>query len=79
VAALHRRHGARSVRIPSLFITRLLFGAGEAPAVIGYLLLWSGNNWNTGFYPSALVYAAGALCWVFIHPVNRLIKSTLTL
>jgi MFS family permease len=48
------------------------FGGGVAPAVTGFLLAMSGNAWNTAFYCSALIYAAGAVCWAFIDPVTPL-------
>jgi len=32
----------------------------------------SGNAWTVAFYCSALIYAAGALCWKFIDPVTPL-------
>ncbi len=48
------------------------FGGSVAPAVTGYLLTWSGNSWNIVFYLSALIYAAGAFCWMFIDPVTPL-------
>jgi MFS family permease len=42
------------------------FGGAVAPAVTGALLVWTGNGWNLAFYASALIYAAGAVCWAFI-------------
>ena len=48
------------------------FGGAVAPAVTGFLLAMSGNAWNIAFYGSALIYAAGAVCWVFIDPVTPL-------
>jgi MFS transporter, ACS family, glucarate transporter len=49
-------------------------GGAIAPAVTGFLLAMSGNGWNTAFYCSALIYAAGAVCWAFIDPVTPLIQ-----
>jgi ACS family glucarate transporter-like MFS transporter len=46
------------------------FGGAVAPTVTGILLSASGNAWNIAFYCSALIYAAGALCWAFIDPVT---------
>jgi MFS family permease len=43
-------------------------GGSIAPAVTGLLLQWTGHGWNLTFYCSALVYAAGALCWAVIEP-----------
>src|SRR5262249_42105599 len=41
-------------------------GGSVAPAVTGALLSGTGNAWNLAFYGSALIYAAGGLCWTFI-------------
>jgi nitrate/nitrite transporter NarK len=48
------------------------FGGSVAPTVTGLLLAYTGNAWNTVFYASAAIYAAGALCWRFIDPVTPL-------
>jgi MFS family permease len=48
------------------------FGGSVAPAVTGFLLTFTGHSWNTAFYCSAAIYAAGAICW-------RMIDSTQTL
>lgn len=48
------------------------FGGAVAPAVTGFLLAMSGNAWHVAFYCSAVIYAAGALCWVFIDPEKPL-------
>jgi hypothetical protein len=40
--------------------------------VTGLLLAWTGNGWNIAFWTSALIYAAGAACWLFIDPVTPL-------
>ena len=47
-------------------------GASVAPAVIGYILTASHNNWVQTFYLSSSVYAGGILCWVFLDPAERL-------
>jgi ACS family glucarate transporter-like MFS transporter len=47
-------------------------GAAVAPSVTGMLLAWTGNGWNIAFWASALIYAAGAVCWRFIDPVTQL-------
>jgi MFS family permease len=41
-----------------------------SPIAIGYLLLWTNNNWPLTFYVSAAVYSLGALCWLFIDAVT---------
>jgi MFS family permease len=46
------------------------FGGSVAPTVTGLLLVWTGNGWNIAFWASALIYAAGAICWAFIDPVT---------
>jgi MFS family permease len=46
------------------------FGGSVAPTVTGLLLSVNGNAWNTAFYCSALIYAAGGACWKFIDPVT---------
>ncbi len=48
------------------------FGGSVAPTVTGLLLAWTGNGWNLAFWASALIYAAGAVCWLFIDPVTPL-------
>jgi MFS family permease len=41
-----------------------------SPLAIGYLLLWTNNNWSFTFYVSAAVYSLGAICWLFIDAVT---------
>jgi hypothetical protein len=63
--------GGRSVGVLAGAMNSLgHLGGSVAPTVIGYLLLVSGNNWTLTFYASALLYAAGGLCWVFLDPVT---------
>jgi MFS family permease len=40
-------------------------GASNA-LVVGYLLLWTNNNWTLTFYISAAIYLVGAICWLFL-------------
>ena len=40
-------------------------GASNA-LVVGYLLLWTSNNWTLTFYISAGIYLIGAICWLFL-------------
>jgi ACS family glucarate transporter-like MFS transporter len=47
-------------------------GGAVAPAVIGYVLLWTHNNWNVAFYISAALYAAAIPCWIFLDSVTPL-------
>jgi len=47
-------------------------GGAICPMVIGFILKWSDNNWNLTFYLSAVIYALGILCWIFLDPVTPL-------
>jgi nitrate/nitrite transporter NarK len=47
-------------------------GGAVAPAVIGYVLAWTNNNWNIAFYISAVLYAAAIPCWIFLDSVTPL-------
>ncbi len=47
-------------------------GGAVAPAVIGYVLAWTNNNWNVAFYISAFLYAAAIPCWIFLDSVTPL-------
>jgi ACS family glucarate transporter-like MFS transporter len=65
--------GAEHVGTVSGFMNTLgHLGGSVAPAITGLLLSLSGNAWNVALYSSALIYAAGAVCWVFIDPVSPL-------
>lgn len=43
-----------------------------SPLAIGYLLRWTGNDWNATFYVSAVIYVAGVVFWAFLDPVTPL-------
>ena len=43
-----------------------------SPAVVAYILRWSGDNWIFTFYVSAAIYFIGAVSWLFIDPVTPL-------
>jgi ACS family glucarate transporter-like MFS transporter len=45
-------------------------GGAVATAVIGHLLVYTHKNWSVVFYLSVAVFAAGAVCWLFIDPVT---------
>jgi MFS transporter, ACS family, glucarate transporter len=47
-------------------------GASVAPAVIGYVLTISRNNWTLTFYLSAIIYALGIVFWVVLDPIKPL-------
>jgi ACS family glucarate transporter-like MFS transporter len=44
--------------------------------VVGYLLTWTRGNWTLTFLISAAIYAAGALCWVFLDSHTPLERTT---
>ena len=48
------------------------FGGMAGPIVVGYLLHFTGRNWQLAFVISAVIYFLGALCWLFIDPVTPL-------
>jgi ACS family glucarate transporter-like MFS transporter len=65
--------GGENVGTVSGFMNTLgQMGGAVAPAVTGFLLTFSGNAWNVAFYASALIYAAGVVCWWLIDPVTPL-------
>ena len=65
--------GGENVGAVSGFMNTLgQLGASVAPAVTGFLLQLTGNGWNFTFYASALIYAAGAICWMMIDPITSL-------
>ena len=43
---------------------------------IGYILAWSGHNWNVALYVAAGVYFLGTFCWLAIDPVTPIDDST---
>jgi len=47
-------------------------GGALSSLAIGYILRWSGNNWNIPFYVSAAVYVMVIVCWWFLDPVTPL-------
>ncbi len=47
-------------------------GASVSPAVIGYVLTVSRNNWTLTFYLSAVIYALGIGFWAVLDPVKAL-------
>jgi MFS transporter, ACS family, glucarate transporter len=65
--------GGENVGAVSGFMNTLgQLGASIAPAATGFLLQLTGNGWNFTFYASALIYAAGAICWTIIDPTTPL-------
>ena len=51
-------------------------GGGLAPVMAGYLLGWTGDNWNVVFYAAAAAYALGLLCWITLDSTTPLDKET---
>ncbi|MCP5110477.1 MAG: MFS transporter [bacterium] len=47
-----------------------------APRLSASILVWAGSSWNVFLYIMAIVYAVGALCWPFIHPVEGEIEAS---
>jgi nitrate/nitrite transporter NarK len=47
-----------------------------APAMVAYLLAWTGGNWEITFYVSAAIYFVASLSWLFIDPVTPLDQET---
>jgi nitrate/nitrite transporter NarK len=69
--------GGENVGAVSGFMNTLgQLGASIAPAVTGFLLQLTGNGWNFTFYAWALIYAAGAICWMTIDPTTPLDESS---
>jgi len=48
------------------------FGGMAGPLVVGLVLQASGRDWQLTFAISAVIYALGAICWLFIDPVTPL-------
>jgi MFS family permease len=48
------------------------FGGMAGPLVVGYILDLTSRDWHLAFVISAIVYACGAVCWLFIDPVTPL-------
>jgi len=47
-------------------------GGAISPLAIGYILHWTGQNWNLTFYVSAAIYLGGIVCWKLLDPVTPL-------
>ncbi len=47
-------------------------GSAIGPVAVAQVLKYSGNNWALTFWMAAIVYAIGAVCWLFIDPVTPL-------
>lgn len=47
-------------------------GGAMCPMAIGYMLKWSGNDWNLTFYVSAVIYVMGVVFWRLLDPVTAI-------
>lgn len=47
-------------------------GSAIGPVAVAQVLKYSDNNWALTFWMAAVVYAVGAVCWLFIDPVTPL-------
>ena len=48
------------------------FGSMLSPVAIGYILKYTGNNWNICLYSVAAAYLLGTFCWPLMDPVTPL-------
>ncbi len=48
------------------------FGGMAGPLVVGYILEFTGRDWQLAFLIATIVYGLGALCWLLIDPVTPL-------
>jgi len=46
-----------------------------APLSGGYILRYTGGNWNSFLYVMATMYLLGTFCWPFIDPVTPIDKE----
>lgn len=45
-------------------------GGAVAALLVGYILHWSGNDWNIALYSFVGIYVVAAICWLGIDPVT---------
>ena len=45
------------------------------PLATGFLLAWTGHNWDVVLYTFAAAYFMGTFCWLFLDPVTPLIPA----
>jgi MFS family permease len=50
-------------------------GGAVGPVVVGYILQYMNRDWTLTFALSAVIYAIGGLCWVWIDPVTPIAES----
>jgi ACS family glucarate transporter-like MFS transporter len=50
-------------------------GGAFGPLATGYLLRFSGQNWNLTFYVSAAIYLTGVIFWSLLDPVTPLTEK----
>lgn len=51
------------------------FGGMVFPAVAGWILTYTNQNWQIVFVSASAIYFLGAFCWFFIDPVTPLEKT----
>ena len=51
------------------------FGGMAGPLVVGLVLQYTHRDWHLAFAISSIIYALGAVCWVWIDPVTPLEKT----
>jgi ACS family glucarate transporter-like MFS transporter len=51
------------------------FGGMAGPLVVGYVLSFTNRDWQLAFLISSVIYALGAVFWLFIDPVTPLSKK----
>ena len=47
-------------------------GGAVAALLVGYILEWSGGNWNAALFTFVGLYIVAALCWLGIDPTTPL-------
>jgi len=52
------------------------FGGMAGPLVVGLVLEYTHRDWQLAFLISSIIYAMGAICWIWIDPVTPLEKET---
>jgi len=52
------------------------FGGMAGPLVVGLVLQYTHRDWQLAFLISSIIYAMGAICWIWIDPVTPLEKET---
>ncbi|MBV8879227.1 MAG: MFS transporter, partial [Planctomycetaceae bacterium] len=67
--------GRHTGTVSGLMNTLGAVAAGFAPILTGRILERSHNDWSLTFTVSAVLYALGCLCWLFLDPVTPVIPE----